>query len=143
MLDYSSDTTIAARKHLLVAEDDGPIRNLMVRALEKQGYTVLQAANGAEALTLLADQSRPVDLVISDLEMPVLDGLGLLIRLLRQHSSSKVLLMSGQVNLTSTPICGQMRPFLLKPFTPQVLFQKVREVLDVGGTPCSDRQRDN
>jgi two-component system cell cycle sensor histidine kinase/response regulator CckA len=113
---------------LLIVEDDGPLRNLLVRVLAQRGYTVLQAANGAEALDLLSSHPA-IDLIIADVEMPVMDGLGLIGRLQRRPGVSKLLLMSGCADLSATRIYGRTWPFLTKPFTAPVLLQSVQHVL--------------
>ena len=93
---------------ILVVDDDEPIRALLRAMLELEGYEVMEAENGAEGL--LKYQGAPTDLVITDIQMPVMDGLALLRELRRAFPWVKVLAMSG-----SRRTLQQARP--LTPFT--------------------------
>ena len=117
---------------ILLVEDEAPIRTLAVSALERQGYRVLAAADGAEAMALAAAHQGPIHLVLSD---GVLSGVRVpqLLRELRaQRPDTKVLLMSGysQEAVFQNDIVDPDTAFLAKPFTVRQLTQRVREVLD-------------
>ena len=128
-LSGSPDTIPAGSKTLLVVEDDVSLRNLTVRVLEGHGYTVLQAANGAEAFDIVT--SHPdIHLILTDMEMPVMDGFSLIDRLQGQPYVNKLILMSGCADLSSIKIHGRTWPFVTKPFTGPALLQSVQEVLE-------------
>ena len=116
---------------VLVVEDDESVRGTIVKVLERQKYQVLQAAHGQEGLRISADFQGKIDLVISDVMMPILGGREFVERLLAERSESQVLLTSGY---TDDDILkhGQINPafgFLEKPFTVAELVAKVEEAL--------------
>lgn len=116
---------------ILVVEDEAGIRALVRKILRRQGYEVLEAANGQEALTLCRTQGRRVDLLITDLLMPQMGGRELVERLQAQGHEMKVLYVSGYTDDT-TVYSGELPPgtaFLQKPFTLGSLLDKVKEVL--------------
>lgn len=78
---------------LLVADDDLAIRSTLVRGLEAHGYDVDTASNGLEALEALADGDY--DLVLTDINMPSMDGIELLLKLVEQRPGLKVIAISG------------------------------------------------
>jgi two-component system cell cycle sensor histidine kinase/response regulator CckA len=117
---------------ILIVEDEAAVRRMASRALAGQGYAILEAGNGAEALELLADGSIRVDLVLSDLVMPVLNGRELAERLAVDRPDIRVLLMSGYSDddIVRRGLLRPGAPFLQKPFLPADLSRKVRDVLD-------------
>jgi CheY-like chemotaxis protein len=89
----------AARATILVADDDDELRGLVVETLRSDGYNVVEARDGAETLSILADtegdpSTRP-DVVVTDVRMPKLSGLGVLEELRHAHVSLPVVLMTG------------------------------------------------
>jgi CheY-like chemotaxis protein len=102
------------------------------RALRSQGYQILEAANGAEALEVLSRAAGPVDLVLSDVVMPVLNGRELSERLAADHPEIRVLFMSGYTDddIVRRGLLQPGAPFLQKPFVAADLSRKVRDVLD-------------
>jgi CheY-like chemotaxis protein len=102
------------------------------RALAAQGYAILEAENGAEALEVLARADGPVDLVLTDVVMPILNGRELGERLAAERPRLRVLFMSGYTDddVVRRGLLEPGAPFLQKPFTPGDLARKVREVLD-------------
>ena len=119
---------------ILVVEDEPMVRDLACRGLREKGYTVLEAANGAEALELLGDRSNHIDLVLSDVVMPVLGGRDLGHELARFAPGVPVLYMSGYTgdDVIQRGLLDPEAPFQQKPFTPEGLARKVREMLDLG-----------
>jgi PAS domain S-box-containing protein len=116
---------------VLLAEDEAAVRALAARVLRAQGYTVLEASHGIEALRMAHDYAAPIDLLLSDVVMPRLGGFALATQLTAQRPTMKVLLMSGYIDETPSPISGGLdRQLIHKPFTPTGLVQRVREVLD-------------
>ncbi|HEX6104460.1 MAG TPA: PAS domain S-box protein, partial [Gemmatimonadales bacterium] len=117
---------------ILVVEDEDIVRALACRGLREQGYTVLEARHGGEALRQLGEPSRKVDLVISDVVMPELGGRELGQRLARLQPALPVLYMSGYTgeDMVQRGLLDPGAPFQQKPFTPEGLARKVREMLD-------------
>jgi CheY-like chemotaxis protein len=109
---------------VLVAEDEVIVRNLVRHVLEAEGHYVLAAADGAEALQLSRSYSGSIDLLITDVVMPRLDGFALVKQLLDERPNVRVLLMSGKVSEAIPDL-----PFLQKPFAAADFRAKVRDVL--------------
>jgi signal transduction histidine kinase/ActR/RegA family two-component response regulator len=117
---------------VLLVEDDDSVRDLAADILRLNGYTVLAAPHGIEALELCARRTERIDLVLSDVVMPHLNGPELLERLRPLLPEAKVLLMSGYAGdaLGQHGTLDPGTPFLAKPFTPDTLARKIREVLE-------------
>ena len=117
---------------VLLVEDEPHMRAIAARALRAEGYRVFQAQNGQEALEVLDRHDDAVQLVVSDIAMPVVDGRSLRTQLSRRRGSLPVLLMSGYSldDLRRRGMIDDGEPFLQKPFAPADLARKVREVLD-------------
>jgi PAS domain S-box-containing protein len=118
---------------VLVVEDHDLLRGIVVRTLEAQGYGVITAASGLEALTLIA--ARPelrFDLLLSDVVMPDLGGPDLAATLSERRPGLPVLYMSGysEQSVLRELRANSAASFLAKPFTPAALAKKVREILD-------------
>ncbi len=116
---------------VLVVEDAEGLRKLTRRLLERQGYTVLIAADADEALTLF-EQHRAIDVLLTDVVMPGASGPELSRQLIEQQPSLHVIYMSGYTEDAITHH-GVLKPgieFLHKPFTAETLGRKIREVLD-------------
>jgi PAS domain S-box-containing protein len=116
---------------VLVVEDEGSVRRLAILGLRSHGYTVLEAANAAEALRVAATEHE-IALVISDVIMPGMRGPELAARLRALRPDARVLLTSGHTDVPDAfrDEQGRLIPFLQKPFTPERLARKVRAVLD-------------
>ena len=117
---------------ILVVEDEGGIRALVRKILRRQGYQVLEASGGEEALQVLEASGAKVDLLLTDVMMPGMNGVELSQRALSQFGHLKVLFVSGYTD-ESVLESGQFpagTAFLQKPFTLGSLLGKVREVLD-------------
>jgi len=108
------------------------VRDLALSFLKRQGYTVLAAENGPEALTILASHDGPVDLLLTDVVMPEMDGKELFTRANERHPDLKVLYMSGYTDnvIAHRGVLDEGVAFIQKPFNVQALASKVREVLD-------------
>jgi two-component system, cell cycle sensor histidine kinase and response regulator CckA len=121
---------------ILLAEDDESLRALGARVLGALGYEVLVARTGGEALKIVAQYKGPIDLIATDVVMPEMNGSQLVEEVLQARPGIRVLFMSGYTDdevMRRGVIDGQTA-FLQKPFTPDLLAHKVREVLD---TPTS------
>jgi len=116
---------------ILVVEDEAGIRALVRKILRRQGYEVLEAANGDEALAICRKHSGPIDLLITDVIMPEVGGRELVDRFRELCATAKVLFVSGYTD-DSTIYAGNHpagTAFLQKPFTLGALLDKVKEVL--------------
>ncbi len=105
---------------ILLVEDEDPVRAVNARALTARGYTVLEAASGLEALQIMAERDVPVDLVVSDVVMPEMDGPTLLRELRKGHPSLKVIFVSGYAEdafRKNLPDGEEEFNFLPKPFS--------------------------
>lgn len=117
---------------ILLVEDDEKIRELALRILNAQGYKVLIAANGEEALRLLWRNTQEIALLITDIVMPHLGGKRLVDYIRQQNSNLQVLYMSGYIDQTIIQQATQQQnsDLLEKPFKPLDLLHKVRDLLD-------------
>jgi two-component system, cell cycle sensor histidine kinase and response regulator CckA len=113
-------------------EDEASVRSSLGRILSRQGYTVLEARHGGDALQILDQTSGPVDLVMTDLMMPEMTGRQLIPQLRARSKDIKIIVMSGYDEKVATQ--GGALPagttFLEKPFTVEGLLQTVRATLD-------------
>jgi PAS domain S-box-containing protein len=127
----SAAETLRGTETVLVVEDQPEVRKLTLAMLESQGYRLLEAASGSEALSLCERYPEPIHLLITDVVMPGMTGRELAMRLLALRPSLKTLYTSGY---TANTIAheGVLDPgvaYLPKPFSPAQLAAKVREVL--------------
>ena len=115
---------------ILLVEDEEAVRVFASKALERQGYTVLEARHGRDALLRLADYAGPIQLLITDIVMPEMGGGELARRLTAERTDLRVLYMSGYADgETARRGLGVGAAYLQKPFTSDALAKKVREVL--------------
>jgi PAS domain S-box-containing protein len=127
-----SPSTLIGSENIMLVEDDESVRNLSRIVLEERGYTVLSAESGAKALETFGPLAAAIDLVVTDVIMPQMSGAELVTRLQEMHPAVKVLYVSGYTE-EATIHRGVLLDgvdFLQKPFTPEALVRKVREVLD-------------
>ena len=119
------------RETILLVEDQEDVRDLAREVLQMSGYTVLEARNGAEALQLFEQHVDRVHLLVTDVVMPRMSGQKLADSLASRRPEVKVLYMSGYSGdaMTSHGALGSNAALLLKPFSPEALTQKLREVL--------------
>lgn len=115
---------------ILIADDEDSVRNLVYAVLATSGYTVLQAHNGKEALELLDGEQGRIDMVLADVMMPLMNGYEMGTEIEKRHPGKKILFMSGYLDSHLGDSHDRSRPFLGKPFTPEILLKQVRETLD-------------
>ncbi len=110
------------------------VRHPARRVLLKNGYTVLEARHGGEALQVCERYEDPIHLMLTDVVMPAMSGLELAERLAPLRPAMAVLYMSGYTDeaIVHHDVLDRGTAFLQKPFSPSGLAEKVREVLDVG-----------
>ncbi len=117
---------------ILLVEDEDAVRSLARRILERQGYTVLEARHGRDALRIAKGHDGALDLVITDVVMPEMSGSELARRLAAQRPGVPLLYMSGYTDdeIIRRGVLDPGMAFLEKPFTSGSLVRKVREILD-------------
>ena len=122
----------AGSETILVVEDEPAIRRVVIRALSKLGYAVLQAGNGVEAMAVVDAHRGPIDLLVTDVVMPYMDGRELAEALLARFSDLRVLYTSGYTDdaIVRHGIQHAEVEFLAKPYDLTSLRRKVRDVLD-------------
>jgi two-component system cell cycle sensor histidine kinase/response regulator CckA len=111
---------------ILLAEDDELVRNLIQTVLTREGYSILSAQDGEEALLLSRQYSGQIELLLTDVKMPKMDGLQLRDHLLRERPDIKILLISGRL---SGQLSDKTIHFLRKPFLAKTLRAAVKSLL--------------
>ena len=120
---------VSARQSvILVADDDVLVRNLVTLLLQGQGYVVLSASDGQEGLELSRKYPGTIDLVITDVEMPRLNGMDLCTHVLEERPRIKIIVMSG-ADMEEIVSRNANLPFLPKPFDGEALIARVLSVL--------------
>jgi CheY-like chemotaxis protein len=115
---------------ILVVENEPGMRRLMSQMLGLAGYTVREAADGAEAVRLMEEGGRPADLLLADMAIPAVSGGMLTERLAQQCPTTRILFTSEQPDGEVIREVAAGAQVLPKPFSPGALMYKVREVLD-------------
>jgi PAS domain S-box-containing protein len=117
---------------ILVVEDEEEVRKLAARILQRQGYKVLEAPQGGDALLICEQHQDPVHLMLTDVVMPGMSGHHLAKRLESLQPGMKILYMSGYADnaIAQHGVLGEGVNYIQKPFTVDGLARKVREVLD-------------
>lgn len=119
---------------ILVVDDDASVRHIVAACLQSYGYRVLEAANAQEALEICRRHEGPIQLLLTDVVMPGMNGLELARHVMDLRPEIHVIVMSGIVDNTVivNSTLKPTTPFFHKPFSLEELALKVREVLDVG-----------
>ena len=128
----SGDELLRGSETILLVEDEEEVRKLAVRVLERQGYKVLAARDGDEALLICEGHQDPIHLMLTDVVMPGMNGYELAERLESLHPRMKVLYMSGYTDnaIVLHGVLVEGVNYIQKPFTVDALTKKVREVLE-------------
>lgn len=118
---------------ILLVEDEEGIRTLAKAVLQRYGYTVIEARNGGEAFMFCEAHAKPIALLLTDVVMPNMSGRQLSERLVAFQPDMKTLYMSGYTDdaIVQHGVLDPGTPFLQKPFSPEILARKVREILDL------------
>ena len=131
LLDDLFDETFAAKKTVLLVEDEEPLRQVLRELLEREGFTVVEASDGVQALDEV-DRSAP-DVMVLDLNLPRLDGYGVLNHLRARPSTSRlpviVLTAKGDEENEVRVFETGANDFLAKPFRPRALSARLRALL--------------
>jgi len=117
---------------ILLVEDEEMLRKLGRQTLKAQGYQILEAANGDEAIAFAAQHGGTIHLLLTDVIMPGMNGREVATRLLETRPSLRVLFMSGYTDaaIVHQGVLDERANFIQKPFVPDGLARRVREVLD-------------
>jgi CheY-like chemotaxis protein len=115
---------------LLIAEDEQPVRELLVRALAQDGHEIEAAPDGAAALDQLSG-AKPFDLLLSDIRMPIMDGIALALAAARDHPDLAIVLMTGYAGERDRAqgIDTLVHDIVLKPFALTDLKQRLKKAL--------------
>jgi two-component system cell cycle sensor histidine kinase/response regulator CckA len=126
------------KETVLVVEDEEKVRKLIVEILERQGYRVLEASDGDEALLIHEKHDGPIHLILVDVVMPGMSGSELAKRLASLRPDTKILYMSGYTDnaIVHHGVLAQGVNYIQKPFTMEGLTRKVRQVLDKDSRPA-------
>jgi nitrogen-specific signal transduction histidine kinase/CheY-like chemotaxis protein len=122
---------------ILLVEDEEGVRRLLKHVLAREGYNVLEAASGPEALGLYQQLRRPVDLLLTDIVMPRMSGRELAERMVNLQPGLKVIFMSGYTDEALAGAGSVAALFLSKPLRPDTLAARVRDVLDGVKAECA------
>jgi two-component system, cell cycle sensor histidine kinase and response regulator CckA len=127
----SSESVSEPRRIVLVVDDEQGLRDLVCRTLQAEGYSTLEAAHGAEALEVMETASEAVDLIVTDVVMPGMDGRELGRRISQRWPDLPILYISAyDVNdIFSRGSPKQSAPFLQKPFPMDGLITTVRGLM--------------
>src|SRR5258708_21565926 len=125
---------------ILVAEDEAPLRALVARAITDLGHTVVTAFDGADALDIITRENGSFDLLLTDIRMPLMDGIALALSVARDHPSIVILLMTAYADQRerASTLEALIHDVVLKPFTLAELKTAVTEALTAG--PRRERQ---
>jgi PAS domain S-box-containing protein len=135
-------TVTTGSEHILLVEDEASIRQLCANVLRKRGYTVSEASDGEQAIAIAESPGLHFDLLLTDVVLPGANGRRVAERVTQSHPAIKVLYISGYTEnaIVHTGVLDPTVNFLPKPFTPTILVERVRQVLDAG-EPRGDPRR--
>ncbi len=128
---------VRGNETILVVEDENAVRDVIVRGLRANGYNVIEARSGEDALAVAGDYAAPMHLVVSDVVMPQMDGRELFDHVRAWYPHIRFLFISGYTRgvITGQQLQGPFTGFLAKPFSVDDLCAKVRSLLDATRPP--------
>jgi CheY-like chemotaxis protein len=136
-----SGKSVPGAETILLVEDTEALREMIDRVLAGLGFTVLMARDGIQALEISDAHPGHIDLLLSDVVMPGIGGPELAVRLRMHRPTMKVLLMSGYDEHSLASASGSYASFIAKPFRPDALGRRIRELLDAPEKPAARRTR--
>ena len=116
---------------ILVVDDEEPLRTLVARGLSLDGHSCLTASDGAEALDILEAEQGRFDLLLTDIRMPLMDGIALALAAKQEFPQLTIILMTGYAEQAamSPQFLGTQMELLVKPFDAQALAAKLHQVM--------------
>ena len=121
----------SARRTILLVEDEGALRRMLHSVLQRSGYDVRSAASAEEALVMMGAHAGALDILVTDVILPDINGVVLAQKIREQRPDVRVLFMSGYTHeVVEQALMSPDRAFIQKPFTPPRFLAKIREVLD-------------
>jgi CheY-like chemotaxis protein len=124
-----SQKMVSGSEVVLLVEDEEDVRSFVAQILRRNGYQVLEATNGAQALNIVSERFGKIDLVLTDVLMPRMTGPELAEKLSANWQKIKIVFMSGYAEKDALAGDGDGIPLLQKPFSPEELGQRLREAL--------------
>jgi CheY-like chemotaxis protein len=130
----ASASSEAELARILIAEDEDALRGLVARALLQDGHDVMTANDGAEALDLLLREQGAFELLLTDIRMPVMDGIALALAAARDHPNVTILLMTGYADQRerASGLSTLIHDVVTKPFTLATIRAAVKDALAAG-----------
>ncbi len=121
---------------ILIAEDEEGLRSLVARALSQDGHAVTTANDGAEALDLLARERGAFELLLTDIRMPIMDGIALALAAARDHPNVAILLMTGYADQRerASGLDALIHDVIAKPFSLATIRNAVRDAIAAGAS---------
>ena len=116
-------------KKSLIVDDDASVRKFIKAVLESDGHQTLEAENGVQALDLLRKACGAVDLLVSDIQMPMMDGIALACSVRAEFPAIQIILISGYAASEREHQSSAAVEFLQKPFLPAALISLVKQVM--------------
>jgi PAS domain S-box-containing protein len=117
---------------ILIVEDEIPLQQFLKASLEEKGYKVIEASNGAEGVDMFDEKKQDISLIITDLGLPKLNGIGLIRSVMKKNPNTKILLASGYIDPDQRLeiLKAGARGLLFKPYNKKEVLFRVREILD-------------
>gem|GEM_PF-366094 len=133
--DRGSEVLLKGSETVLLVEDEQMVRTLAIRLLKKMGYNVIDASNGRKALEIVSEMKDRIDLLMTDVVMPGMNGRQLAEKLKEIHPETKVLFTSGYTEniIAHHGVVEEGLNFIGKPYSMNMLARKIREILDGKG----------
>lgn len=130
--DEDEHRNLTGKGMILLVEDEAPVRMFSARALKNKGYQVMEAENGEMALDIMREKGSEIDLIVSDVMMPGMDGPSMIKQVVASHPDIKVIFISGYGEDAFMKTFGEAREFnfLAKPYSLKDLAAKVKKVIE-------------
>ena len=127
-----------SHKVALVVDDEPSVRNFIIAVLQDDGFWTLEAENGVHALELIRKLGAAVDLLVSDIRMPRMDGITLACSVRAEFPAIPLILVSGYAEIEEAKLPNSGFEFVQLPFHPVTLLSAVKKVMGSKRTPSSD-----
>jgi two-component system cell cycle sensor histidine kinase/response regulator CckA len=122
----------------LVVDDEPSVRNFIIAVLQGDGFQTIEAENGVHALELMHELGGVVDLLVSDIKMPLMDGITLACSVRAEFPAIPLILVSGYAEIEEAKLPDTGFEFVQIPFHPATLLSAVKKVMESKGTPSLD-----